>query len=218
MVHEMCGLVLVYHPAPGAARDSKPTWYVPDIPEYGSARFHPYEHRRWLVRSHIRELAENIVDAQHLVNVHGVLSAPAMLVETSGHILRASWTMKLATPRGEVDEYAESVGHGIGLWVMRFSGIVEMVFVSSLTPVDDDFVDVRFSFLVSRDKGGNPKTGVGSALIADVVKQIDQDIPIWENKRYWSSPVLGPSDKTIAIYRRWASQFGRPREEDGSNA
>ena len=115
--------------------------------------------------------------------------------------------MKQRTPRGEVDAGIDAVGHGIGYWVLRFSGIVETVFVTALTPIDDEHVDVRFSFMVTRDGGADPKSGVGAALIADVVKQVNQDIPIWENKVYRESPVLCAADKSITMFRRWASQF-----------
>ncbi|MFE3513292.1 hypothetical protein ACFXN5_34910 [Streptomyces sp. NPDC059155] len=43
-------------------------------------------------------------------------------------------------------------------------------------------------------------------LIA-VLKITDQDIPVWETKRYTSPPRLGHSDGPIGPYRKWAQQF-----------
>jgi phenylpropionate dioxygenase-like ring-hydroxylating dioxygenase large terminal subunit len=206
-VDEVSGMLLVHHPAPGESTDASPRWRVPELPEHASPGFHPYERRRWRVRSHVQELAENIVDAPHFVSVHGAQSQPTMSVEVDGHLLRATSTMKQLTPRGMVDARIDAVGYGVGFWVLRFSGIVETVFVSALTPVDDEHVDVRFSFMVTRDGGATPETGVGAALIADVVRQVDQDIPIWENKIYREIPVFGAADKPITTFRRWVSQF-----------
>ena len=38
-------------------------------------------------------------------------------------------------------------------------------------------------------------------------RQLDQDIPIWEAKRYVPSPALAPSEKPVTEFRRWATQF-----------
>ena len=38
-------------------------------------------------------------------------------------------------------------------------------------------------------------------------REIGQDIPIWEHKRYVPSPSLAPSEKPITEYRRWYEQF-----------
>jgi nitrite reductase/ring-hydroxylating ferredoxin subunit len=205
-MHETNGMLLAhYHP-----RGATPTWRIPEIAEYTSPDFHPYERRRWRIRSHVQELAENIVDAPHFVTVHGATSIPTMEIETRGHELRASSTMQQLTPRGPVDARIDAVAHGIGFWVLRFTGIVETVFTSALTPIDEEHVDVRFSFMVTRRGGAEPGRGVGAALIGDVVKQVEQDIPIWENKIYRAAPALAAIDKPITIFRRWAAQFISP--------
>jgi hypothetical protein len=40
-----------------------------------------------------------------------------------------------------------------------------------------------------------------------VTSEVQQDIPIWEHKRYQPSPALAPSEKPITEFRRWFSQF-----------
>jgi phenylpropionate dioxygenase-like ring-hydroxylating dioxygenase large terminal subunit len=214
-VHEVNGMLLVHHPAPLAPREAPPSWHVPEVAEHESPRFHPVVRHRWRVRSHVHELAENIVDAPHFVSVHKALSQPTMSVECDAHVLRTTSTMKQRTPRGDVDARIDGIAYGVSYWVLRFTGIVDTVFVSALTPVDDEHVDVRFSFMVTRDGGADPHSGVGAALIADVVEQVNQDIPIWENKVYRESPVLCAADKPITTFRRWASQFVTPRTDGG---
>jgi len=40
-----------------------------------------------------------------------------------------------------------------------------------------------------------------------VARQLDQDIPIWEHKRFEPQPALAPSEKPITEFRKWAGQF-----------
>ena len=37
--------------------------------------------------------------------------------------------------------------------------------------------------------------------------QVDEDVPIWENKIYRPQPVLCAGEKTIMTFRKWSSQF-----------
>jgi hypothetical protein len=48
---------------------------------------------------------------------------------------------------------------------------------------------------------------IGEAFGAEVARQLDQDIPIWEHKRYQPSPALAPNEKPVTEFRRWATQF-----------
>lgn len=50
-------------------------------------------------------------------------------------------------------------------------------------------------------------SGEVAAVIQEVVRQMNQDIPIWEHKRYLPKPMLCDGDGPIPEYRRWASQF-----------
>ena len=52
-----------------------------------------------------------------------------------------------------------------------------------------------------------PAGGVGAAIIADINKQVKEDIPVWENKKYASKPVLCDSDGPIAKFRKHLSSF-----------
>jgi hypothetical protein len=48
---------------------------------------------------------------------------------------------------------------------------------------------------------------VGRAIIADLEKQMAEDIPIWENKRYYRRPLLSDGDGPFPVYRKWMRQF-----------
>ena len=59
--------------------------------------------------------------------------------------------------------------------------------------------------------GQKPVGGVGAAIIRDIVKQLNEDIPIWETKKYLERPVLCDGDGPIAEFRRWCAQFYSPQ-------
>ena len=62
---------------------------------------------------------------------------------------------------------------------------------------------MRFSFSV-KDIGHPGMTrGIGKAFIAEIERQLGQDIPIWENKTYFDRPVLCDGDGPIGLFRKW---------------
>ena len=49
--------------------------------------------------------------------------------------------------------------------------------------------------------------GVGKAFVAEVSRQLEEDIPIWENKKYVDPPALCDGDGPIGAFRKWCKQF-----------
>ena len=71
------------------------------------------------------------------------------------------------------------------------------------TPIDDETVQVRFNYLQPRTD--DPKIQrLGEKMIAELKRQMDQDVVIFENKKYLTRPCLVPEDGPIAEYRRKA--------------
>jgi len=200
---EVNGMVLVYYHAHGDA----PAWEVPSLPEHGSPDYHPYVKRSWTVRTHIQEIAENITDGAHFREIHESVTTPTVEVTTQGHVLRSVLMMQQSTPRGPVDACIDATLHGLGFWTIRLRGIIDVTIVHTTTPIDDEWVDVRFSYLITRAGGVHPSSGVAKALIADTCHQLSQDIVIWEHKTYRERPALATGDGTIMRLRRWARQF-----------
>jgi hypothetical protein len=101
----------------------------------------------------------------------------------------------------------ESLSYGFGFSTVRFKGLIETLLVSSVTPIDGEHVDVRFSFSLKKLGGADMTRGVGAAFIGEIARQLDQDIPIWENKTQWERPVLCDGDGPIGLFRKWSRQF-----------
>jgi phenylpropionate dioxygenase-like ring-hydroxylating dioxygenase large terminal subunit len=207
-VKDVNGLILVWHHLGGHA----PTWDIEPIPEFASPEWTPYDLRRWKVRTHNQEMAENAVDSAHFHYVHGTLEMPTSRAVIEGPIMRVVSDTLMKTPMGKVKGQVESISYGFGYALTRFTGIVETLLVASITPIDDEYVDVRFSFAVKKLPSGDATSTVGAAFIREVERQLGQDIPIWENKIYVSPPLLAEGDGPVGVFRRWCKQF----YQDGS--
>jgi nitrite reductase/ring-hydroxylating ferredoxin subunit len=214
-VCEANGLILVWHHIGAQA----PQWEVPRLAEYTSTEWTDYTRRRWKVRSHNQEMGENAVDSAHFKYVHGTPEQPMTRAEVDGHVFRAKSPVNYTTPQGTVEGGIESTNYGFGFGVVRFTGIVETMLVSSVTPIDGQYMDVRFSFKVKKLGNADATAGVGKAFIAEIERQLGQDIPIWEHKIMKSRPVLCDGDGPIGVYRRWCKQFysADAPPADGSN-
>jgi nitrite reductase/ring-hydroxylating ferredoxin subunit len=202
-VFEANGLIMVWHHMGGEA----PQWELPRLSEYGADTWTDYTRKRWKIRSHNQEMGENAVDSAHFKYVHGTPEQPMTRAEVDGHVFRAKSPVNYVTPQGTVEGGIESTNYGFGFGVVRFTGIVETMLVSSVTPIDGEYMDVRFSFSVKKLGSDSATAGVGRAFIAEIERQLGQDIPIWENKIMKSRPVLCDGDGPIGVYRRWAKQF-----------
>jgi nitrite reductase/ring-hydroxylating ferredoxin subunit len=202
-VRELAGLIMVWHHAAG----EEPQWQLPEIPEYGNPEWTDYDRRHWKIRTRNQEMAENAVDSAHFHYVHGTSNMPKSQAEVHAHVLRVFSDAGMETPRGPVAGSVESLSHGFGFSTVRFKGLIETLLVSSVTPIDGDHVEVRFSFSIKKFGGAETTRGVGAAFIGEISRQLDQDIPIWEHKTQWERPVLCDGDGPIGLFRRWSKQF-----------
>jgi 3-ketosteroid 9alpha-monooxygenase subunit A len=207
-VKDVNGLILVWHHLGG----QPPSWDIEPIPEFNAPDWTPYDLRRWKVRTHNQEMAENAVDSAHFHYVHGTLEMPTSHAIVEGPVLRVVSDTLMKTPMGKVKGQVESISYGFGYALTRFTGIVETLLVASVAPIDDDYVDVRFSFAVKKLPSGEATSTVGAAFIREIERQLGQDIPIWENKVYVSPPLLADGDGPVGVFRRWCKQF----YQDGS--
>jgi hypothetical protein len=203
-------MVMCWHHAEGES----PTFDIPDeIPEWGSTagvrneEWTEFTERQWTIRTCNQEMAENAVDSAHFRYLHGTTNMPQSEATVDGAILRVYSGAGMETPRGHVDGSIESLNYGFGLAVVRFKGLAETVNIASMTPVDANHVHLRFNFCVKKTAGADIVRGVGKAFIAEVTRQLEQDIPIWENKVYYDKPLLCDGDGPIPVFRRWCTQF-----------
>ncbi len=200
-VCERNGFIFIYYD-PTRKRGEAPSDEVPEVPECSDPEWSPFSRLRWKIRARSYDMGENAVDDVHFRYLHGAASMPS----TKRSDVRGSRSnlskMKLDTPQGKVDGSIESTNvPGMGLVYVR--GICDTLIVITGTPIDGNYVDQMFSYT---QKVGQEATRakLGKALLRDLEKQMNEDIVMFEHKRYFTNPLLVPEDGPIADYRRRA--------------
>ena len=178
----------------------------PVVSEIGDEGWTPIRTREWSVNTCNQEMAENQVDAAHFLYLHGTAAMPVTESKRNGHHLLTTSTTAMTTPMGPVDGQIEVNAWGFGFTTTRFTGLVETLLLSSATPVEEESCELFFAFTV-RDVGKGITGGVGKAFMAEISRQLEQDIPIWENKIYLDKPILCDGDGPIGVFRLWSKQF-----------
>ncbi len=203
-VHEVNGLVMVWHDID----KGPPRWAIPALPEFsGSDEWAEPRHRTWRIRTHNQEMAENIVDTAHFKYLHGTVNFPDAKVTADGHVFHMVSPTTMTTPGGQVEGQVESISQGFGFATNRFTGLVETLLIGAVTPIDEEDVQVRFSFTVKKVGGRDITKGVGKAFVAEISRQLEQDKPVWEHKVYFERPLLCDGDGPFMLLRRWGRQF-----------
>jgi len=184
-----------------------PSFELPDLEEVGDEKWSSDTRRSWKIKTRNQEMAENAVDSAHFHYVHGASNMPEATAAFDGPTMKVISGTGMETPRGGVDGQVESMSYAFGFAFIRFTGIVETLLINSVTPIDEEYVDVRFSFRVKKLHDADITKGVGAAFVAEVSRQLEEDIPIWENKQYLDSPALCDGDGPIGLFRKWSRQF-----------
>lgn len=191
-----------FHP-----RGEPPQWEIPDVPELRSDAWLPPRKLHYRVRTHGQEMAENVVDPAHFQVVHGTPNVPQMEMSFEGHVFRGMQGLTFTTPQGEKQGRVDVENHGGSFGVTRFQGVVDTLLVISGTPVDVDLHETTIRFSVKKGADAAAAERVGQAFIDEVARQYEQDIPIWENKRFLERPLLCDGDGPIGAIRRYYAQF-----------
>ena len=201
-VVERNGMVMIWNDPAGG----EPDFEVPTLPELEDPAWLPIDVKTWRVRASWLDMNENCVDGAHFVYIHGTDAIPATTAEAKGHVHVARSAFEMESPDGPVDATLTTTDYGPGLQTVHIDGLIPTLMVNTAIPIDDEYSDVRFAYTVKT--GGDPsKAGLASAIIEDLKRQFENDLPIWENKLCLDRPVLCESDGPISTYRRWYAQF-----------
>jgi len=169
--------------------EGDPLFELPVVPEMDDEAWTEPLLREFWISTSCQEMAENNHDFAHFQYVHGTESIP------DGEEIIDGTYKSVKNPGLERETF------GLGLGVVRVPGM--LTFVSSVTPVDEDNVHVRWMFSVPVEAGAS-----SAAFFSEqFAKGVSQDIPIWENKIYRPLPVLTKSESGIIAHRNWSKQF-----------
>ena len=184
---ERNGMIWAWHHLEGG----DPFYDVPEVPELSDPEWSEPYTAEYVVGTVCQEMAENNHDPAHFRFVHGTDDIPEQDVSIEGCYKRVV---------GMEGHFVRET-FGLGLGVLRMTDV--MTFFTSTTPIDEESVHVRWTFLTPVASGPDAAKGVAEAFLGGV----SQDIPIWENKRYVERPVVVKDERSILDHREWCKQF-----------
>ena len=198
-----------YHP-----RRVDPIWELDEVEQFSDPNWSEFDTYELEINSHIQETGENGVDIAHFVYVHSAREMPKADVTLEDH--RRTTDMVTLGPvideEGNIDlstledSHLVSTNCGPGMTTQIFSRAFQTVMLGTIVPITANKLLLRFAFTkpVNISAQFNVFT---DGLIAEIVRQVEYDIPIWENKIYREDPILCDGDGPISKYRRWFEQF-----------
>jgi hypothetical protein len=132
-------------------------------------------------------------------------------LEIDGHLLKGAYGIQY--PLGDKIKFVAKFNvevHGLGyslvrVRVERFGIEINLLVLSS--PVDQDNIILRTA-ASAKHWGVGPMTKlVREAASWGLNREVGQDAPFWETKRYVDKPILAEGDGPIGEYRRYCKQF-----------
>ncbi|MCY3591605.1 MAG: Rieske 2Fe-2S domain-containing protein [Acidobacteria bacterium] len=203
-------------------------WHLPEDPLAGPK----WSELRSCVlrfRGHPQETTENSVDIEHLGYTHGYSDVrPVGSTLVQGAYLRSCFDFKaVRRVAGLVDVVSEVSAvthvHGLGYSFVEFHektiGMKSRLWVLA-TPVDGTVVDVTLVSQVREiRKPGRFFVGFGflpvslrhrlmnRLVLREERRFVQQDVVIWERKRYQAPPRLSQADGPVGKYRQYSRQF-----------
>lgn len=198
-----------YHP-----RRLPPLFELDEVPELSDPNWSEFKCFDWEIDAPIQETGENAVDIAHFIYVHRAIRMPTAKITLEGH--RRSTDMTSVGPHIDeegnidfdqlVDIHLLSKNCGPGMSTQMFSKAFKTFLMGTVTPISANKMKLRFAFAKPLDISEKFDL-LAEGTISEIVYQVGQDIPIWQNKKYLESPILCDGDGPIAKYRRWFSQF-----------
>jgi nitrite reductase/ring-hydroxylating ferredoxin subunit len=214
-VAESNGCIWAWHDAVSRA----PLWDPP--PERRHERNYlpvfPHATYKWeAIRTQPQFVAENTVDLDHLIFVHGSTLLPLLRQESDlpEHVVEGHIWRNVRKP-----PLQNSTNIGIGIVQTEFPfdsqrpHRLPTLLFHCTTPIDNQRSDMFGTVLVEQDaeaEGGDGLVPVGRALkrVKEQIKQAGHDVPIWDHMVYMERPAYSRLEGVGFIrLRRWARQF-----------
>lgn len=200
---EKNGMVyLWYDPAGG-----EPTFEPPDLPVTEENGWMPWRHSRMRIKTHSREIVENVVDLGHFAPVHGT---HVDTFENEFDEIRAIQRTKgVAYPRGGGKDYfsIEATYYGPGFQISDMQGYLHAYLVNAHTMIDENTLDLRFGVSLQQTDKPELVEKMADQYIDNLTQGFLEDVQIWENKTFRPVPLLCAGDGPIMKLRKWYGQF-----------
>lgn len=195
--------------------------------------------RTFRLTSHPEHTAENSVDLAHFSYIHGYSDVHQVgPVTVDGAHLRNVFNFKrersVLGARLLFDVSVVTNLHGLGyssVDIIEHTIPFRSRFWVLATPVDGTYMDLVLANQTQEtDRVSRPIVGFGFlpkraraklmnyALMEGQVKDVEQDVPVWNRKVFRPRPVLNSKDGKVMLYRRYCRQFYPERENRSADA
>ncbi len=193
-------LYLWHDPAGGP-----PAWEVLAIPELYDEAWTPWYTNKLQVKTHPREIVENVADSAHFPVVHRT-DVVAFGNEYIDHMATQRTEGIAVPPGGGKDHFKiEATYYGPAFQVSHMHGVLDSVLLLAHTPIGPNLLDLRFA--VSIRKAGARTDQFAAMYVDNLTRGFHEDIDIWEHKLYRDVPRLVDGDGPIGRLRTWYRQF-----------
>ncbi|MBZ0231267.1 MAG: aromatic ring-hydroxylating dioxygenase subunit alpha [Deltaproteobacteria bacterium] len=202
-VSERNGLVFVWHDALGRA----PTYEIPVIAEHGSEEWTPWTRSIMTIKTHPREIIENVADSGHFPAVHGT-DLETFENEFIEHVAIQRST-GVAHPIGGGDDRFKLTAtyYGPAYQVTEMESFIPNRLINAHTPIDEHTLHLRFGVMLKKVGDEKKMARYAQAYADNLTLGFQQDVAIWENKVWRDRPTLCDGDGAIGALRRWYRQF-----------
>ena len=228
---EYYGLVLVwYH-----EQDSEPEYYPPTHSKLDLGEMVPRLHVETCVNMHIVEFAENSADFKHFDPLHGKMTFPFSPIVIPGIIVnhRPGWKegkgeeshMSWFLDDADLSLFGAHLPESAASAVITFIGPAGLVYFTFNTPIGSIILfqthtpiePLRLKTAFHAYADANMPRFLVWYIVGNWVAQWQNDISVWENKRFAAQPLLTKNDGPMQKQRRWFKQFYSSSAPHNSN-
>ena len=197
-----------------------PSFMVPEFPTAGWSK------HTWLelvLPVHIQEVAENGIDVAHFLPIHRSRRSRATVIDGKGTPFRFQLQTAyegdgIGVPGEYVHVTTDWSYHGMGM----FLGVTkaddfgtEVRHLFHFTPIPGDRLQFRCAVSVNLQTIEESLLEMVQEKNAEItIRNLEEDAPIWEHKRYLTRPALCDGDGPYTQLRHWTRQFFIAEAED----
>jgi 3-ketosteroid 9alpha-monooxygenase subunit A len=203
LTREVNGVVLMHHDPD----DKPPEFEIPVIPEYGTDQWLPWSVSKYDIKTHPKEIVDNLADRAHFAFVHNT-EIDDFGMDVDGHTATQHVKGRAMLARGGVDQFSSTTTyHGPGYLLMRMDGALQNYMLIGHTPVDANTLVLRMGVTLKIVGDRKRTEGYVAGYLKNLKAGFEDDIRIWENKIYRDPAMLCDGDGPVALLRKWYRQF-----------
>ena len=220
---ERLGQILIYCSSDGHT----PSWQLPEFGNEVEGNWTDPTYSEMVIKTHLQELAENGFDVPHFEPVHGSEENSIELDKKQLFGPTMFFSLNLVYPGNGIGRFGKKVPvhvkwryNGLGVFdnfVTLRDYPMEIRQYFFFTPLDEERVRIQVALRINKDKIKLPAPlrYLVLKLIEKqnkkiLLKNFEEDRPIWENKKYREPPILCEGDGPIIYLRTWMKQFYTP--------